>query len=241
MSIISTPHLPDKKVTSVLCGKNKEFENIMKNRGVAVYKLNSDNRLPLPIIDHMDIQCCHIGKGLILTTNSQLNYITEEYEVKQIKETPSDSYPNDCLLNCFTINGVLITGKNCSESVIEFAERKNLEIKFVNQGYAKCSTAIVSEDAVITADKSIAAALENYCKVLVIDSGHIMLPGYNYGFIGGTCGKLSYDELAFMGNPYKHCDGRRIISFTEENNCEAVSLCNGELIDFGGFIPLHEN
>ncbi len=239
MEIIHTPHLPEKAVNTVLCGNCKDIENIMKSRGVDVINLSADTRLPAPIINHADIQCCHIGNGVIFTTNTKLG--VNGYDVRLINEIPSEAYPNDCLLNCFSINGTVIAGKNCSKAVLEYAEQNSLETKFVNQGYSKCSTAIVSDDAVITADKSIANALADICNVLVIEQGHIKLTGYNYGFIGGACGKLDKDKLVFMGNPYKHTDGKRIISFTEQNNCEAVSLCNGELLDFGGFIPLFQN
>lgn len=239
MEIINTPHLPEKAVNTVLCGDYKDIENILKNRGVDVINLIADTRLPVPIINHADIQCCHVGNGIIFTTNRNLK--VNGYDVRIIEEIPSDTYPNDCLLNCFIINNAVIAGKSCSKAVLEYAEQNSLEIKFVNQGYSKCSTAIVSEDAVITADKSIANALSDFCNVLVIDQGYIRLEGYNYGFIGGACGKLDKDKLVFMGNPYKHIDGKRIISFTEQNNCEAVSLCNGELTDFGGFIPVYQN
>ncbi len=239
MEIVSTPHLPDKNVKTILCGEHRALKEITKKMGVETITVTDDRRLPYPICNHSDIQCCHVGKGKIFTSNVSFNDL-DNYSVELIKETPTDLYPGDCLLNCFSINEVLITGKHCSASVLNYAQENSAEIKFVNQGYAKCSAAIVSEDAVITADKSIALALLNHCNVLFIEQGHILLEGYNYGFIGGTCGKLSSDKLCFMGNPHNHPDGRKIVSFTEENNCEVISLCNGELIDFGGFIPLYQ-
>ncbi len=240
MEILKNPLLPEGNVTSVICGNHPKLAEMLRNRGVEAVTLADDNRLPFPVRNHADMQCCHAGVGKIFTSNIELPAKISNYSINLISEIPSDIYPNDCLLNCFVINGVLVTGKNCSESVIEFADKNSLEIRTVNQGYAKCSTAIISSDAVITADKTVAAALENYCSVQMIDHGHIILEGYNYGFIGGTCGKLAKDKLAFYGNPFRHPDGKRIISFAEENNCEVISLQNGELIDFGGFIPLYE-
>ena len=109
-----------------------------------------------------------------------------------------------------------------------------------NQGYAKCSCAIINENTVITADRSIANALDNFADVLLIKPGDIELPGYEYGFIGGCCGRLDKDKLAFYGDPYRHSSGREIVSFIEKHDCEPVSLKNGNLFDFGGFIPLFE-
>lgn len=240
MGMLNKPHLPENRIKSLICGNNAEIVKILKNSGAEVYIISDDRRLPEQIKNHVDIQCCHIGKGNLLTTNSCLLDLFEDYKTELINEIPSNVYPTDCLLNCFVINNILIAGKSISKSVLRFAERNSLEVRFVNQGYAKCSTAIISENAVITADKTIAKALENDCNILIIEQGYIKLDGYNYGFIGGTCGKLSANELAFAGNPYKHPDGKRIISFTEQNDCEVISLCNGELIDFGGFIPLYQ-
>ncbi len=237
MEMIKNSHLPDKKVKALICGNNSEITKLLSECGAEVITLSDDKRLPRAIMSHADIQCCYMGDGLIFTTNQHLR---QACEAQLIDEIPSDSYPGDCLLNCFVLNGVLVTGKHCSKSVLRYAERNSIEIKFVNQGYAKCSTAIVSNDAIITADKTIAKALENHCNVLMIEQGNIRLDGYNYGFIGGVCGKLSLNELAFYGNPYKHPDGRSMISFIEANNCEVISLCNGELVDFGGFIPIKE-
>ncbi len=238
MEILKNPHLPEKNVKTAICGNHAELRKILRSRGVETIAVSDDIRLPAYIRNHADIQCCHIGNGVILTSNQDLEI--DGYSVELIPEMPSDSYPNDCFLNCFTINNILIAGKKCSRKIIEYAERNSLEIRFVNQGYAKCSAAIINSNAVITADKTISQALENDCDVLMTDCGHIFLEGYNYGFIGGACGKLSADSIAFYGNPFRHPDGKRIISFAEEHNCGVESLCNGELIDFGGFIPLSE-
>ncbi len=238
MNMLNKPHLPQNAVKTVICGKNKEITELIEKNGAEVITISDDVRLPEPIINHADIQCCHIGKGKILTTNSKLIDSVEGYEITLINETPGKLYPADCLLNCFVLGNILISGKHCSKSVLEYAEINSLETRLVNQGYAKCSTAIISEDAVITADKSIAKALENDCRILLVEQGYIKLAGYNYGFIGGACGKIASDKIIFAGNPFKHPDGKKIISFSEQNNCEVISLCNGELIDFGGFIPI---
>ncbi len=238
MEIIRLPHLPYKNVKTVICGDNSRILKPLLERGVEAITICDDIRLPQPVCSHADVQCCHIGNRVVFTTNQGLNI--DGYDVRLINEVPNNSYPGDCLLNCFVLKNILVSGKDCSHSVVEYAHQNSIEIRTVNQGYAKCSTAIVSSDAIITADKTIAKALENDCYILIIKPGSIQLPGYNYGFIGGACGKLSENTMAFCGNPYRHSDGKQIVSFIESNNCEAVSLCNGALIDFGGFIPIFE-
>ena len=67
-----------------------------------------------------------------------------------------------------------------------FCEEKKLTYHAVKQGYAKCSTVLVNEQACITADTSIAAAVKQCgLDVLQIRPGFVELPGYPYGFLGG--------------------------------------------------------
>ena len=62
----------------------------------------------------------------------------------------------------------------------------------VSQGYAKCSTCVVGEDAIITYDRGIAKAADAAgMDVLVIEPGHVDLPGYDTGFIGGASGLVT--------------------------------------------------
>lgn len=54
----------------------------------------------------------------------------------------------------------------------------------VKQGYTRCATMVITEQAVITEDVGLAQRYKDYgFDVLVIDKGHIVLPGYNYGFL----------------------------------------------------------
>ena len=77
--------------------------------------------------------------------------------------------------------------------------------------------------------------------MLLIQPGHIQLPGYDTGFLGGCCGKLAADKLAFTGQLDLHPDGQRIQSFLEQRGVTAVELTTGPLIDVGGIVPLMEN
>ena len=111
----------------------------------------------------------------------------------------------------------------------------------VRQGYAKCSTAVVSEHAIITADSGIAnAASLAGLDVLKLQPGYIHLDGYAYGFIGGTCGKLSASTIAFAGSVNRHPQAAEILKFLEQHQVQAISLYEGPLQDIGGILPLAE-
>lgn len=191
----------------------------------------------MPIRGHADIQCCSLYEGVLFSTG---NVTIDGYNTVIIPEEPCDRYPGDCLLNSFRLGNSIICGRKPSKAIIELAEKNDFELIMTNQGYAKCSCAIIDKHTVITADRSIASALENTCDILLINEGGIELPGYSYGFIGGTCGKIRNDKLLFFGNPLRHPDGRAIVSFIEKHDCDIVSVKDGDLFDFGGFIPLFE-
>ena len=76
--------------------------------------------------------------------------------------------------------------------------------------------------------------------MLLIRPGWIKLPGYNTGFLGGSCGKLSPDKLAFTGQLSSHPDGKAIRAFLEQRGVAAVELSHGPLVDTGGILPLKE-
>ena len=91
----------------------------------------------------------------------------------------------------------------------------------------------------VTAMKSFrrASGTEKYLRV---QAGFVELPGYPYGFLGGACGKLSADTLAFTGDLSTHPDHEAIVSFLRNYRVYPVCLQQGPLQDIGGILPLRE-
>ena len=84
----------------------------------------------------------------------------------------------------------------------------------MNQGYAKCSTA-VCDRGIITADETIySACCENGINALKITQGNVKLSGYEYGFIGGASGIID-GKLTFFGDIRKHPDYLKIKEFCD--------------------------
>ena len=107
----------------------------------------------------------------------------------------------------------------------------------VKQGYAKCCTAVVDDNSVITADESIyKAAVMNNINCLKITPGHIDLCERYYGFIGGCSFKPDNNTIVFTGDIDTHPDSESIISFCTERNVKVESLTNKPLFDVGGVI-----
>lgn len=149
-------------------------------------------------------------------------------------------YPDDVKLNFAFIGKKVIGNFKYADiklaSLISDKDRIN-----VKQGYCKCSILVVNENAVITDDESIhRKMLENDIGSLLIRKGDISLKGHEYGFIGGTSGKISENEVVFFGDIKKHRDYESIADFLSKNNCTYVCSDNGELRDIGGIIPIIE-
>ena len=155
-------------------------------------------------------------------------------ELALSSEPVGADYPCDVLFNACLLGNRLICNKNTvSRLILSSAERSGCEIINVKQGYTKCSIAVVSDNAVITSDKAIADA----CKVAEIDvlpvnQGHVSLPPYDYGFIGGASGFCD-DKVYFCGSLDRHPDGERIKEFCEKHGKAAISLSDGKLQDVG--------
>ena len=149
-------------------------------------------------------------------------------------EPTGEKYPLDVLFNaCLVGNRLICNYKTVSKLILDAAQCSGCEIISVPQGYTKCSVTVVSDNAVITADKAIAAACKNAgIDVLEISEGHISLPPYDFGFIGGASGACD-DNVYFCGSLDSHPDGEMIKAFCEKHKKAAISLTGGQLQDTG--------
>lgn len=158
-------------------------------------------------------------------------------------EPPKPEYPYDIRFNAFCIGKYLFCYRAyTSPTVLKAAEENGKTIVSVRQGYARCSTCPVGDHALITADPSIlqAARKQNDLDALSVHQGHIELPGYPYGFLGGSCG-TDGKHLFFCGSLSRHPDGNTIHQFCERHSVEVVELSTDPLFDGGSLIFIPEN
>ena len=119
-------------------------------------------------------------------------------------------------------------------------KKENIEFIHVNQGYTKCSMAIIGEKSIITADYPIYKKLTRLgIDVLLIQSGHIELEGHTYGFIGGATGNLSKNDIMFSGKFDKHPDKENILNFLKKYRKSIIWLSNKKIKDIGTIISLY--
>lgn len=204
-------------------------------RGFELLLLPPCRNLDAPVASHPDMLIfAHNDK--ILTTNDYFSIARDVIGTANTiltEEKHGKEYPRDILLNALYHGGKLYGYKNhLSRKLLEFFGGECVNVR---QGYAHCSCCKVG-DGVITADPSMQNALvQNGVDVLKIESGHISLPGYDCGFIGGA----SFEDKAnvyFFGDLLLHPDGRRIADFCKNHGKNAVSLSNEALCDYGSAV-----
>ena len=155
-------------------------------------------------------------------------------ELMLSSEEMGEKYPGDVKFNAVLVGGTLICNeKTVSKLILDVAEDNGCKIINGPQGYTNCSTCIVSENAIITADRPIfEACISHGIDALLITEGHISLPDYDYGFIGGASGSYG-DNIYFCGDITKHPDGEDIIEFCKTHGKTVVCLSNRKLFDVG--------
>ena len=213
--------------------------------GHSVVKMPPSTILPHPMCTHT-VMLVFIGFGCLFTHRSYYNQnhelidkISNErgLDIVVSDEELGISYPNDVLFNAVCIGSKLICNqKYISKHILDKAKNSGCEVILTKQGYTKCSTCVVSDNAIITADRGIyAVAISNGIDSLLIEPGHISLPPYEYGFIGGASGRYG-DKVYFCGDINKHPSSKEILAFLKNHGKEAVSLSNSELLDIGSIL-----
>jgi len=204
---------------------------------------------PLPSISgsesvHADMSVCHVGNNSILMTPNisrlvKTKLLQEGFRCTYIAKevTAEDPYLNACIIG----DKAICHNRHTSPELIKELQQIGLNVLHTKQRYARCSTAILNENAVITADEGIASLCRSHqIDVLKITPGGIDLTGYPYGFIGGCCGLLSPSVLAFSGNIQQHRNYEDIQAFAKNHHISLLSLSNKPLTDIGGLLPLKE-
>lgn len=217
---------------------SNEEKNNLEKRNIKVILCPSTSLLYPAVCGHPDM-LLHIidNKNIILHKNIDKKFVEslKNLGINIILSNNSlrDKYPKDIILNALNIGNIFMHKLNYTDpNLISLVNHKKL--LNINQGYAKCSTAIVSENAVMTSDMKIGKILkENNIDVLLLPPGDIILPSLDYGFIGGTCGLLDNNTLAFYGDLDMYKYGNEVLSFLRKHNVEPIFLSKSKLIDRG--------
>lgn len=208
----------------------------LMQEGFEIIPLAPFSTLASPVNTHADMLLC-AANDILFVHKNYVCQVKGFNRIIKIDEPISAKYPNDILLNIAVIGkNAFANTKHSSKSVLNLLKNNGFVIHHVSQGYAHCSTCIVNENAIITADHSIEnAALKSGIDVLKIESGHVSLPPYDYGFIGGASGSHQ-EKIYFCGSLKYHPDGEKIRKFCQIHGKTVIELCDAPLMDVGGIL-----
>lgn len=242
------PYLPQKRITKAIIsgGASEDILNSLIKYGIDPVKTLKHPMLPSPLSRHVDMQLVTVCEGVFVyapdTAGDTISTLENlGYELIRGTSHLDNYYPRDVAYNC------AIVGKNCflnpkhtDSTVLAMLDKCDIRIHPVKQGYAKCSTCILTKEAIITADtqihgKAIEAGLDS---LLIPPQKDIVLKGYDYGFIGGASGLLSDNELAFFGDFETLMEAGSMLKFLSKHGIKPISLTYEKVVDLGGFFPL---
>ena len=225
------PQLPENDILALAIGECYlgDFAPTLTDLGLEVIGLSPVAQVDPRLQGHADLLLLDLGNGEFAAAEGTVLDGRIPVSVRvNITE-------NECMLNCCLFGSSWI-GSNKYNLKID-AQRQIA----VKQRYARCSVCIVDESSIITADQGVAQAAQAAgLDVLVIRPGHIMLDGFEYGFIGGASFKLAPDKLAFTGSVDSHPDAKQIRSFLTAHGMQAVSLRDGPMLDIGSAVLITE-
>ncbi len=157
-------------------------------------------------------------------------------------DIPAEKYPFDALFNALVIGGkIFLKIDSASKAITDYAIRRGLKIINVKQGYPACTVLPLGENAAITADRGMARVMtENGIRVTLIDEGHISLPPYEYGFIGGAAG-VFHDKVYFIGDYKTHPSYELIKRACLAEGLTPISLSAHPLCDLGRILFFEDN
>lgn len=247
MYYIENPGLPETVVgLAAVSGTYPQLTDVLHKYGVQTISVLPEQDQSEWLAGHSDLRIFHAGGRNIYISAGvgglKQKLLRYDFRITELPYSVSVPYPNDVRLNALVLgNKLIVNTLTISKEILDYIIAKKYKIISVKQGYAKCSAAVVDENSIITSDSGIARAVaEAGIEVLKITTGSVRLKGFRYGFIGGACGKISKNKIAFCGRIQDHPDYKSIKHFLEVRNIEPVVLADIPLTDIGGIIPLME-
>lgn len=244
MSNLLLPNLPQKPVTHLIMDSGCRAAETLKSMGIQITDTVSVGKLPVYERTHADMQVLPLDNDNVFLIKEavQLKPVLEKHYENVIvcKDDLIRTYPFSTALNCAIIqNNIFCRVDFVYDGFLWLAEDFGFKMIDTQNGYAKCSTAVVSGSAIITDSRDIGerAKEETNLDVLEISYGGVRLMNTDRGYIGGCCFKLSKDILAFTGKISNHPRYGEIKSFCLNHGVYLEELSDDELpVDIGGAV-----
>ena len=213
----------------------------LKSLGYELIEVPTNKNLYTEISSHVDIHVCKVNNSIVLE-NSFYNYLNNEEYVRG-SSSVYNRYPEDIKYNVCVLGNIAVHDfKHTDPKVLELLKTKNYELINVNQGYTKCSIAVIDENSIILNDKGIYDKLKKCnLNILFLDyEPNIKLlseNGYSEksGFVGGVISRI--DDYVFVSGDLKKIDEKnKIREFIESKNLKIIDFDGLDIIDYGGIV-----
>ena len=244
------PFIPLKRADTVIVAGNisDEIYQSLKIMNLRIIKTIPHRGVHPSIAYHPDIVVHPVNHKLLVVEPSMYDYYKKNFkntdiEIIKGEKTLESMYPMDIAYNVGRIDNFALHNIKYTDEVLKFyLQKEGLELVNVNQGYTKCSMAIIGLDDIITADKSIHEIVRQLgINSLLIEAGDIFLEHQKYGFIGGCTGNISSKEILFSGSLDNHSDKEKIENFIKSLNKTITYLSKETINDIGSIITLNSN
>ena len=214
--------------------------SILEKTGLRVIKIPCTERVSGPVSGHPDIQLFIHRNTAFVHPHIDLNFLKQLENFCDVKTCTTalwQEYPSDIPYNIACTGSFAIHRLDRTEPSIQNQLKDDgITLLDVKQGYSKCSTLVVDEKSIITPDASIdAAARSAGMDSLLISPGHVDLPGYRYGFIGGAAGRFM-NMVLLTGTIDGHPDRDRIHEFIESRGLKVKVLSKQRVLDTGSIL-----
>ncbi len=228
----------------------RDFEkNKLLELGYEILEIPTNKNVYYEISSHVDIFAVRVKDNLILepTVYELLQEkIRKSSDVRVIKgqNTVKYKYPFDVPYNiCITKDFAIGNFKYIDPVLDNVIGKSDLRKVHINQGYSKCSIAVIDDNIVVVNDKSIAKILEkNGLEVIFLnDNLDIKLykddkefSGMN-GFVGGCLQRI--DNYIYVSGGMQIIDKNGTIrKVINDRNLQCIDFKEFEIIDYGGMI-----
>lgn len=244
---VKTPNLPNSPVLLAAAGEDyaKEIGAALLPFGIKLLACPNNPLVDERLRSHIDLSVFHAGGNRFLVSDAiAVSGFSEELIKLGAEIIVSDSklsteYPFDAAL-CALSNGDTLFHnlKYTDKLLLDSCKLKKIH---VNQGYAKCAALLISQKAVITADRGISKAMRSEgFDVLEIGAHGIDLKGFDDGLIGGAGFKISGDKLAFTGVLTNHPDKSAMENFLKFHEITPIFLTDKPIFDVGSILQIIE-
>ncbi len=235
------PNITQNNPEYLIINKNvqKKYFDFLKCEILFGTKINA---LKKPVDTHIDMQLVHLGKNDFVCEKTAYEYfkkiLPQKFNLIKGWTSLKSNYPSDIAYNIARVGkNVICNYKHTDDVIKSYIAEHNLTVVDVMQGYAKCNVCVVDENTIITSDDGIYKKCALYgIDALKIQSGHIKLEGYDYGFIGGASVKINKNTLFFFGDVKKHPDYQKIKEFVNKKGIDILCINGKALEDIGSVV-----